>query len=186
MAPWFAVAMLAAFSACVQPHGFDPAEHFEFRLIDGGAAVEITGYVGGRADVRIPSHIQGLPVAAIGVSAFQGGSFQEVPPGSQYFEWVPVTHPIYSVSIPSGVTYIADAAFSGNYLSKVIIPYGVTHIGIAAFQVNSITRVTIPSSVAHIGRGAFALNRLTSVTIPYSVTYIGPWAFDDDVAIVRR
>ena len=66
---------LAAFAACADPtrgeaEPFCPESHFLHEIIDGGAAVMITSYVGDRTDVRIPPHIQGLPVTAIGMLAF--------------------------------------------------------------------------------------------------------------------
>ena len=62
---------LAAFASCADPlRGeldlYCPEDHFLFRTIDNSTAVEITGYVGGRTDVRIPPYILGLPVTVIG------------------------------------------------------------------------------------------------------------------------
>jgi hypothetical protein len=107
-----------------------------------------------------------------------------------------------SVTIPEGVTYIGDGAFSGgqnykfdsgvqnpsisdnefrfNRLTSVTIPGSVTSIGSGAFLSNPLTRVTISEGVTSIGRMAFASSRLTSITIPNSVTSIGDMAFSND------
>lgn len=61
------------------------------------------------------------------------------------------------VTIPAGVTGIAEKAFVTNlYLQKVVIPEGVVSIGGEAFrQCTSLKEVTIPKSVTHIGDAAF-------------------------------
>ena len=61
------------------------------------------------------------------------------------------------VTIPSGVTAIAEKAFDLNlYLAKVVIPEGVTSIGRQAFrQCAALSDVTIPKSVTAIGDNAF-------------------------------
>jgi hypothetical protein len=107
-----------------------------------------------------------------------------------------------SVTIPEGVTYIGDGAFSGgqnykfdsgvknpsisdhefrfNQLTSVTIPGSVTSIGSKAFLNNPLTRVTLSEGVTSIGNSAFAGSRLTSVTIPNSVTSIGERAFSNN------
>jgi len=70
----------------------------------------ITGYLGEKKDVRIPSQIQGLPVTGIGKGAFQGRRF--VQERSQYSgcmesKWV-TGHKIASVTIPNSVSYIGE------------------------------------------------------------------------------
>ncbi len=85
-------------------------------------------------------------------------------------------------TIPSSVTEIGDAAFSGCYgLTSVTIPEGVKSIGDDAFyDCSGLTSVTIPSSVTSVGDWAFSwCSGLTSVTIPEGVTTIGEYAFGD-------
>lgn len=79
------------------------------------------------------------------------------------------------VSDFTGTTFNKTA----TYITDVTIPSGVTTIAEDAFQgCTSLTSITIPSSVTSIGNIAFSnCSRLTILTIPNSVTSIGAWAF---------
>ncbi len=121
--------------------------------------------VGGFADrpgtVNIPNRINGLPVRAIGDSAF--------------FDCRDVRRLI----IPDSVTSIGNGAFSGcRDLRTVVIGHGVTSIGREAFRICPLTTVKIPDSVTNIGESAFQeCTRLSKVNIPDSVINIGDFAF---------
>ncbi len=72
------------------------------------------------------------------------------------------------VVIPSGVTYIADSAFSGfSVLTSVSIPSSVKEIGDKAFRgCTGLTSVTIPANVTEIGYRAFlGCSGLTNFTV---------------------
>jgi len=158
---------LAAFVACADPMRgeldlFCPEDHFLFRTIDNGTAVEITWYVGGGIDVRIPPYIRGLPVTIIGPHAFTDLGW-----GEGHEEWV--FRDITNVAIPSSVTHIGDLAFAGNQLTSIYIPNSVIRIGDGAFGNNHLTIISIPNSVTDIGIWAFAENQLVSVTIGSNV-----------------
>ena len=93
-----------------------------------------------------------------------------------------------SVVIPTGVTSIADNAFSRSSsptdqsrITSVSISNTVTSVGNGAFWANSgVTSLTIGSSVSSIGRDAFrALSSITALVVPGSVKSIGAWAFAD-------
>ncbi|GHV25759.1 hypothetical protein AGMMS4952_04360 [Spirochaetia bacterium] len=87
-----------------------------------------------------------------------------------------------SYTIPDGVTYIGNSAFSNcSRLTSVIIPDSVTSIGGSAFSgCSGLTSVTIPDSVTSIGGSAFSgCSGLTSVTFGDSVTSIGLRTFAD-------
>ena len=61
-----------------------------------------------------------------------------------------------TVTIPEGVTSIAEYAFYSSSLTGIIIPEGVTGIGSYAFEdCWNLTAITIPASVTSIGEGAF-------------------------------
>ena len=80
--------------------------------------------------------------------------------------------------LPSSLTSIGIAAFTGNHLTSVTIPNTVTEIGGAAFMFNKLTGIRIPDSVTIIYFEAFKDNSLTSVTIGNSVTTIQESAFE--------
>ncbi|QRM90329.1 leucine-rich repeat protein [Lacinutrix sp. WUR7] len=105
-----------------------------------------------------------------------------------------------TVSIPTSVTVIEAATFSGNTnlisaplhngitsiganaffncgLTSVNIPTGMTIIEGGSFSNNNINTLTIPSTITSIEDTAFQNNQLTSVAIPDSVTSIGSEAF---------
>ena len=159
-----------------------------------GSGVTVTG-IGTCTDknIVIPPTYDGLPVVAIGDSAFRS------------------CFSLTSVTIPDSVTSIGEWAFSyctsltsvtmgdsvttiGSYafwecdsLTSVTIGNSVTSIGQQAFyECTSLTSVTIGDSVTSIGREAFRnCTSLTSVTIGDSVTSIGPFAFDDCYKLVE-
>jgi len=179
--PCLALITLTVVAACAQPQVegdlFCPENHFEVRIINDGVAVEITGYVGGRTDVRIPPYILGLPVTVIGGYAFRDGEYMKVAEGM--YIWFP-GHQITSVTIPNSVTHIGFGAFMSNQLTSVIIGNNIINIGVGAFAFNKLTNITIPNGVTDIGASAFMRNQFISVTIPNSVTDIGDWAFSDN------
>lgn len=110
-----------------------------------------------KGHVVLPKKIDGLPIKAIGVAAFEG--------------CVDLT----SVVIPNGVVKIGAFAFKGcTGLTSVKIPKGVTAIEWEAFLgCTNLTSVTIPKSVTHIGGQAFGgCKSLTSVKIPEGVIFI--------------
>jgi hypothetical protein len=171
---------------------YDDEADFEFKVVADNKSVVITGYVGKKSDVRIPSTLQGLPVTEIERNAFNKKG-------------------IVGVIIPNSVITIGEAAFSENLLTSVTIPDGVTTLAPDIFSKNPLTElsvtsdntafiakdlfllskdgkqlityygnakdITIPDGVAVIGERAFGYSQLTSVVIPSSVTTIAREAF---------
>ena len=130
----------------------------------GKQCVVITGTKGkAEGSLEIPAEIKKISVTSIGPAAFYR------------------CNGLTSVTIPDGVTSIADQAFSFSGLANITIPNSVTSIGAGAFNCcGGLTSVTIPCSVTSIGNHAFGgCSGLTSVTIPDSVTSIGEEAFCD-------
>ena len=99
---------------------------------------------------------------------------------TQEAPWYAYHDSITALSLPSGLTSIAVAAFSDcASLASVTIPNGVTKIGNGAFaHCWSLTSVSIPDSVTSIGNFAFEdCITLPSVSIPGSVKTISDRAF---------
>jgi uncharacterized repeat protein (TIGR02543 family) len=110
-----------------------------FEYSTSGGKVTITEYTGSGGSVTIPSTINGLPVTAIGSSAFAASSA------------------LTSVVIPSSVTLIKDRAFRSTDLTSVVIPSSVTTIeDLAFYECIMLASVDIPASVSSIGVEAFA------------------------------
>jgi hypothetical protein len=127
---------------------FSESNGFLFQTANGTAT--ITGYTGSNASVVIPSTIGGLPVRAIGNTAFQNNLV------------------VTSVTIPSSVTTIGNGTFSGvTNLAAVTIGSGVTSIGTDAFyDCDALTAVAIPAGVNFIGLGAFgSCDGLTAIDV---------------------
>ncbi|MCD8309353.1 MAG: leucine-rich repeat domain-containing protein, partial [Clostridia bacterium] len=141
----------------------DGSEGLEYTLSDDETYYIVSG-IGDctDTDIVIPSSYNGLPVEAIGSSAFQNCTS------------------LKSITIPNSVTDINEYAFGGCIsLTSVTIPDSVTSIGSWAFDwCDSLISVTIGTGVTFIGEEAFSCcHSLTSITIPDSVTFIGGSAF---------
>lgn len=157
-----------------------------YRLIDGGAAFEVSGLGAAAGDVVIPDEYRGRPVTKIGNKAFYnksavtsvllGGNIVEI--GAQAF-----TNCSYltSVNLPDGLKTIGAQAFQSCRLleSEIVIPDGVEAIGDQAFEYcKQLPKVTFGSGVRTIGSGAFnACDSLRSIEIPDNVKTIGESAF---------
>ncbi len=126
-------------------------------------AIVISKYNGQDKVVTIPSTINGLPVRAIGASAFSGCTT------------------LTEVKIPEGVTTIRTYAFLlCTNLVSVEIPDSVNKIASCAFSncVN-LASVNIPTSLTEIVGCTFAgCTNLTKAVIPPSVTRITSNAFE--------
>ena len=98
--------------------------------------------------IKIPSQIDGKPVASIGRSAF-------------------VYCGLASITIPNSVTSIGSWAFCNCGLTSITIPNSVTSIGSDAFcGCNRLTSVTIGSGVTRIGSEAFyGCEKLTQINV---------------------
>jgi hypothetical protein len=122
----------------------------EFDLELGEKGLTIRKYKGEAASVNIPAAIDGIPVVAIGDSAFS---------------W---HYSLASITIPPSVTVIGERAFAYcRGLTSVSIPNSVTAIGERAFEgCRGLTSVSIPNSVTAIGSWAFEnCSELSSITV---------------------
>ncbi|RAV03032.1 S-layer homology domain-containing protein [Paenibacillus sp. YN15] len=111
---------------------------FLYKVNPAGNGVTITGYAG-RGEVSIPEQLAGLPVTAIGESAFQNKE-------------------LTAVSIPETVTSIGASAFRDNALTRVVLPPQAAFIGNAAFRLNSLTEFIVGGADTAFGNGVLAYN----------------------------
>ena len=154
-------ALMEWFTGLVSTYGGE--DYFNYTEANG--KITITGLKDeykNMTEVIIPASIGGVPVTAIGNSAF----------------WD--CKRLTSITIPSSVTTIEDGAFLDcTSLTRIDIPSGVTSIGKCAFLgCTSLTRIDIPSGVTSIEEGAFEdCTSLTSITIPKSVTDVYGYPF---------
>ena len=135
----------------------------DFTTTTNNGAVTITGYIGTSPVVTIPSTIGGLPVTAIGGSAFSGKAN------------------ITSVMIPEGVTAISGYAFyECSALNLVSLPSSLATIGGSAFEsCTSLSNIALPANLTSLGSVAFKdCARLTSIVIPSGITALNGFTFN--------
>lgn len=105
-------------------------------------------------DFVIPSEVDGLPVTAVGPSAFEDAMW------------------LRSVAVPEGVDTIGESAFAGcSALSSVELPSTLREIGGSAFEgCSALAAADVPAG-ADLGDHAFAgCTALARVSLPEGVT----------------
>ena len=112
---------------------------YEYILLADGTA-QITSYTGSATVLTIPDTLDGHQVTSIGDPMLYG-SFS-----------------LTSITLPEGLTRIADYAFSESCgLTTVTLPEGLTSIGDYAFSLcTGLTSITLPDSVMEMGANPFA------------------------------
>jgi len=132
--------------------------------LHGSNEATVISYDGPVGAVVVPASVGGYAVKVV------GGGLSPVVDGTENFT---------SVTIPEGVTTIANLAFAGVGVASVALPHSLRSIGDAAFfRCISLATVKIPDSVTTIGVAAFAgCSALTSATIGNGVTRIREGAF---------
>ncbi len=137
------------------------AADLSYTVSEGKAT--ITGLLNpGLADLVIPAYIGGIPVVAIGDSAFADKTA------------------LRTVKLPDTVTEIKYAAFARSGLTEITWSKNLLTIGVEAFKLTPLASLTIPASVADIGAYAFAdCAWLTAITIEDRTTTltVGDLAF---------
>ena len=111
---------------------------FRYVMLPDGAA-EITGWIGGAAELRVPALLDGCPVAALGEGAFAN------------------REELVSVGLPEGLRSIGDHAFADcPNLAQVDLPEGLAEIGAGAFEeCMSLQSIALPGSVETVGANPF-------------------------------
>jgi len=148
---------------------WNPLLPYNFTTNNG--AITITAYLGPGGVVAIPGTINGLPVNKIGIYAFNG------------------CFGLTSVTIPAGVTSIANGAFFDcSWLMSVTIPDGVTNIGSGTIAngpflaCDHLPSITIPASVLSLGGSAFGVcSDLTNIYFKCNRPSLGTDVFNFDL-----
>ena len=118
-----------------------PAESVPYIYKEEKGSITITAYVGTDTDVAVPSSINGIPVTAIGESAFAGTNVKKV-------------------SLPNSVTHIDWFAFNScAALTELIIPSSVSLIDYGAID-------NCPRVIVICERGSYAEKYAKSRAIP--------------------
>ena len=145
----------------------------------------ITGYVGMKRDLEIPSELNGNTVVAIGHMAFSFNkqletiilpdSIRSIEPAAFYG-----CKGLCSAVIPKAVTCIQGGLFQNcTSLKCVSLPDGLSQIQANAFQnCKELVKISIPESVRTIAATAFSgCSSLPEVCIPQGVTQIEDCSF---------
>lgn len=119
------------------------------------------------ATVTIPDTIDGETITVIGESAFDYWANNQTKIG------------IKNLTLPSTLTRIENRAFTTNDgLIVPSIPSGVTYIGDAAFSSVTLSNNTLPNGLTYLGSNAFNNAKLYgTVVIPAGITEIMPQVF---------
>lgn len=155
--------------------GFEKGtEGLEYKLVDMGAAYEVTGMgTAAAANVVIPSVYNGKPVVGLGTGAFANEEGLE------------------SVSLPSSVTYMEEGVFRSSSLTSIYIAdinawCGIFHRAAWANDIvydlylngEAVIDLVLPKSVTEIESYAFFnCGSLANVTLGKQVESIGSDAF---------
>lgn len=141
------------------------AADYTYRIKNG--EVLLTGYIGAKTALNMPSTILGMPVTGIVDNAFDG-------------------KPFTSVVLPDSITSIGISAFGNcRNLQSIVLPSGITRINGATFHAcRSLTGIVISDSVTTIGEWAFyGCTRLASVSFPLKLQTIESDAFQSCEAL---
>jgi len=187
----------------------------DFTYTTNGGTITIMGYTGPGGALTIPSTITGLPVTAIGDSAFSHVinltrvNFPETLTSIGAWSFDNCTA-LTDITLPNSLVNLGFAAFAGcssvenvtlsdnlislsgafsgcSKLSSIAIPNSVLSIGSQTLdRCTSLTNVTIGTGVVYIGERAFgACSNLTSITVPASTTNIDLNAFSGSTLLAE-
>lgn len=141
---------------------------FQYELDETFENATITAYVGDGEVFEIPSHIDGIPVTAIGERCFQYNTT------------------LKKVTVPETVKSIDHIAFyMCENIETVELSEGLETIGDGAFRnCDKIKEIVLPDSLKYIESNAFmGCHALTSLNIPKNVEYIGT-GDEDEFSII--
>lgn len=144
-------------------------DQFAFELNTDGQGYTLTGIVSAASsDIVLPDQHQGLPITAIGASAF--------------YAWADLT----SVIVPDSITVIGNRAFMDcTSLKAVTLPAQMQEIGAYAFKgCTALERIVIPEGITEISNYCFEnCSSLQEVILPDSLIRIKKYGFTNCAAL---
>lgn len=163
---------------------------------DRDGSIQITGYNGKAASVKVPPEIDGKPVTSLFSMTFVGAdkvtSIVEIPASVTYLRGSTFGNTVTEVIVANdnpeyyskdGIVYSKNETLvccPWGKRGEITVPDGIKRIGSYAFGGDFITKIVLPESVDTIENGAFARSeRLTSVNIPRAVTEIEAYTFSN-------
>lgn len=174
----------------VQPSGqnakpTEPVSDLENLEFDAASGT-ITGYTGFNTRLDIPETIDGVPVTAVGDSAFTRHRYLcylTLPEGltsignEAFMDAATLLH----VEFPSTLKNIGDRAFYRSYRGDIMdLPEGLESIGAEAFVYAGVEgALHLPEGLKTIGDSAFLQCWVEELYVPSTVEKIGSQAFAD-------
>lgn len=164
-----------------------------FLFKDNGGSYEMTGYIGTKVGIKIPTELYGkkinpaideskLPITSTTAYYNDTGLYKDAACTQSINNDDTYRSIITNIEFSAGIAVIGDAAFVNcKSLTGIMVPKSVSSIGNDAFyECIGLTSITIPQSVSSIGNYAFyECTGLTGITIPQSVSFIGGYAFSE-------
>lgn len=132
--------------------------NFDYEINPDGLTCTVTGLQSRVSDLIVPSHIEGIPVTAIGKNAFSN------------------CRDLVSVQLPNSLTLIEESAFYAcTKLEEIRFGDNLESIGNGAFHgCHSLRELDLPSGLRVIGADSLQfLESITELIIPEGVTTIG-------------
>ena len=161
-------------------------DQFTFELNKDSQGYTLTGIVSARSsDIVIPAEYEGLPVTAIGSSAFYAWTdlTSAIVPdsvtviGSKAFMDCTA---LKAVTLPAQMQEIGSYAFNGCIaLESIVIPEGITEIANYCFEgCSALQEISLPSSLIRIKKYGFSnCDALKEISLPDGMNALGTYAF---------
>lgn len=177
--------MSLGFAALLQVVAAPTLLQAQFNYTTSEGKVTITRYTGTSPSVTVPARIDGLPVSAIGESAFYDcftltrAVVEEGITSIGAYSFVKCTN-MAEITFPNSVTTIDRNAFTHcESLSSIHLPANLTTVeDYTFFNCKNLTNVVVPNSLARIGEAAFAFcGELVNVAFGDRIVSVGDRAF---------
>ena len=176
---------------------------FEYHLFEDAAT--LVKYHGLDADVTIPGTVYGLPVTAIGNSAFYANdtvvsvtfpaSVQVIEDGTLDFRFELGYYgsgafrecgSLSEVIIPedSQLRYIGEWSFNDSALSSITLPSAIRELKLSCFEGTKLTELILPEGLEYFGQNAVSRTRITRLDIPSTCIWFSSYCNLDQLEYI--